>query len=58
MSGPNTPECPRCGSNQTEIIKDCQPGSWFMTGKAVCEFCGTQFSFRFTLEDSKSEAAE
>lgn len=49
------PECPRCHSQDTEIVRkpidpaDIDPdgaGVWFSDGRAACRVCGTEFSFR------------
>lgn len=44
------PECPHCGCNQSEILREPQPEgetrSWWGSGLARCGHCGATFHFQ------------
>ena len=42
------PSCPRCGCNDTTVIRPDRPDSWFPCGVAHCncDGCNAEFTFR------------
>lgn len=50
------PDCPKCGINATEVIKQPEPGEWFASGRARClnELC--QHEFLFAGDETATEA--
>lgn len=40
------PMCPRCGCRDSKVLQVPRDGSWFASGQARCNHCGTRFGFR------------
>jgi hypothetical protein len=40
------PTCPYCGCGTVTVLEQPTPGSWFDSGKAVCDNCRRPFGFR------------